>query len=102
MLGTVLIYAALIAFAAYFLILRPVRRQKAQRIQVTERLKPGARVMLTSGLLGTLIEVTSDEILLDVGGGVHLRYVPRAVATVLEDVVPGNSEPSPDVTDEET
>jgi len=101
-LATVLIYAVLIAFAAYLLILRPVRRQKAQRIQVTERLKPGVRVMLTSGLLGTLVEVANDEIVLDVGNDVHLRYVSRAVATVLDDAAPGNSEPSPDVTDGET
>jgi preprotein translocase subunit YajC len=101
-LSTLLIYAVLIAFAAWLLILRPVRRQKAQRIQVTERLKPGARVMLTSGLLGTVVEVANDELVLDVGNGVHLRYVSRAVATILEEPAPGNSEPSPDVTDGET
>jgi len=98
----VLTYAVLIAFAAWLLILRPVRRQKAQRTQVTERLQPGVRVMLTSGLLGTVAEVDGDELVLDVGHGVQLRYVSRAVATVLEDPPTGNSEPSPDVTDGET
>ena len=102
MLGTLLVYAALIGFALWLLILRPVRRQKAQRIQVTERLKPGVRVMLTSGLLGTLVEVADDELVLDVGNGVHLRYVTRAVATVLDEPEPGNSAPTPDVTDEGT
>jgi preprotein translocase subunit YajC len=101
-LGSLLVYAALIGFALWLLILRPVRRQKAQRVQVTERLKPGVRVMLTSGLLGTLVEVTDDEIVLDVGGGVHLRYVSRAVATILDEPAAGNSEPPPDVTDGET
>jgi preprotein translocase subunit YajC len=101
-LGTLLIYAVLIGLALWALILRPMRRQKAQRVLVTERLQPGVRVMLTSGLLGTVVEVENGELVLDVGGGVHLRYVSRAVATIVDDPASGNSAPSPDVTDGET
>ena len=100
MLGTLLIYAVLIAFAAWLLILRPVRRQKAQRIQVTERLKPGARVMLTSGLLGTVVEVANDEVELDVGNG----RAPAVRLTRRRDDPGGRPHrgtprPSPDVSD---
>ena len=31
--------------------------------------------MPTSGLLGTVVEVDDDELVLDIGNGVHLRYV---------------------------
>lgn len=91
--GTLLGYAGLIAIAAYVLVVRPVRRQRAQQAQVTRELASGARVMLTSGLLATVVEVADGEVVLDVGGGVHLRYVIGAVRTVLDEPEPA----TPDV-----
>lgn len=97
----VIVYAVIIGVALWFLVLRPVRRQRAARAAVVSRLEPGVRVMLTSGLLATLVEIDGDEVLLDVGDGVRLRYVGRAIATVLSDAEQdqGNSEPEPNVTE---
>lgn len=93
-----LVYLLLLAVAAWFLVLRPVRRQRAARAAVESRLEPGVRVMLTSGLLATLVEIDGEEVVLDVGDGVRLRYVARAIGTVLSDPV-GNSDTQPNVTD---
>jgi len=81
--ATVLVYGLLIAAVVWLLAIRPVRRQRAQRAAVEARLAPGVRVMTTSGLLGRVVEVAGEEVVLDVGNGVQLRFVARAVATVL-------------------
>jgi preprotein translocase subunit YajC len=95
-------YAGLIAIAAYVLVLRPVRRQRALRDQVAAELAPGARVMLTSGLLATVVEVADGEVVLDVGGGVHLRYVVGAVRSVLDEPAPRNPSLDPGVSETDT
>jgi preprotein translocase subunit YajC len=116
-LGSILVYAVLIGLALWLLVLRPSRRQKARRMAIVTRLAPGSRVMLTSGLLARVVEIDDNEVLLDAGDGVHLRYVVRAIGTVLEEPEPsddtaspdeedgsepGNSPPGPDVSDRET
>jgi preprotein translocase YajC subunit len=109
--GAVLLYAVIIGLAVWALVLRPVRRQRARRDLIVSRLAVGVRVMLTSGLLARVVEIDGDEVVLDAGEGVRLRYVSRAVATVLDQAEPhepdepgseGNSEDGPDVSDRET
>jgi preprotein translocase subunit YajC len=113
---TVLLYAAILAVAFWLLVLRPVRRQRAQRLQVVSQLAPGSRVLLTSGLLARVVVIEDGELVLDAGNGVLLRYVSGAVRTVLDepdapseppdragsDPPQGNSVPEPDVSDNET
>jgi preprotein translocase subunit YajC len=92
-------YALLIALAAYVLVVRPLRRVRAQRAEVVGHLAPGSRVLLTSGLLARVVAVEDDEIVLDAGEGVMLRYVAAAVRAVLPEPSDGNSRPDPDVSD---
>jgi preprotein translocase subunit YajC len=92
------VYVLFLAVAAWFLVLRPLRRQRAARAAVESQLEPGVRVMLTSGLLATLVEIDGDEVVLDVGDGVRLRYVSRAIGAVLTERA-GNSETQPNVTE---
>jgi preprotein translocase subunit YajC len=96
--AVLIVYVLFLAVAAWFLVLRPIRRQRAARAAVESQLAPGVRVMLTSGLLATLLEVDGDEVVLDVGDGVRLRYVSRAIGAVLTGPA-GNSEPEPNVTE---
>jgi preprotein translocase subunit YajC len=98
-LDTLLLYVVLIGIAFWVLVLRPVRRQRAQRVQVASRLEPGARVLLSSGLLARVVAIEEGELVLDAGEGVLLRYVSGAVRTVLSE---GNSAAGPDVPDKET
>ena len=57
---TTLIFIALLALAFYFLILRP-QRKRQQAVQKTmNALSPGDRVMLASGLFGTVVSVGAE------------------------------------------
>jgi preprotein translocase subunit YajC len=83
--------------AFYFLIIRPgQQRQKAQRAMI-EALQPGAEIMTTAGIFGTVAVVTDDEISLEIAPGVFMRLLPAAVARVVEpapaDDAPAQIEP---------
>lgn len=76
----------LIGVIFYLLILRPSRNRQKQQQQLLNALAPGAQIMTTAGLFGTVITVDDDEITLEVAPGVVLRMVKAAVARVIEPV----------------
>ncbi|OUZ09725.1 preprotein translocase subunit YajC [Aeromicrobium sp. PE09-221] len=74
----------LVAIVAVFflLVLRPARQRQKQFQQVQNSLEPGKRVMLTSGIHGTLIEVDDQTVDLEVAPGTVLTVARPAVAQV--------------------
>lgn len=78
-----------IAVAFYFLILRPTKARQAAAREVQARLAPGARVMTTAGLFGTVEALDGEHVLLEIAPGVTVRYVSAAIAKVLDEVEPG-------------
>lgn len=82
----------------YFLILRPnKKRQQAQQKTMNE-LTPGTRVLLGSGLFGTVSWVGSKQAILEVAPGVEMTVLKQAIARV---VTPGDEYSEPiDVVDE--
>lgn len=91
-LGPLLPILLLVA-AFYLLVLRPARARQSQQQAVVRQLAPGARVMTTSGLFGTITAVEDDQVELEIADGVRVRYVSAAIATVVDPVAPtGTSE----------
>jgi preprotein translocase subunit YajC len=70
--------------AFYFLIIRPGKQRQRQQQEMIRALGPGAEIMTTAGILGTVAVVTDEEISLEVSPGVHIRIVPGAVSKVIE------------------
>ncbi len=88
----------LLGAAFYFLIMRPQKnRQRAQR-ELEQSLQPGARVMTTAGIFGTIATVSDDEVGIEVAPGVILRHLPAAVAKLMpvEPTPSAAPEPAPD------
>lgn len=85
-----------IALLFWLLIIRPQsKRQKAVRAMQSQ-LEPGAEVMLTSGVFGTLEQVADDHVMLRVADGVTLKVVKGAVANVVApDEAPGTEQTPP-------
>lgn len=79
-----LIVAAAAAF--YFLIIRPNKQRQQQQRQLIESLQPGAEVMTTAGIYGTVAVVTEDELSLEISPGVYIRILPAAVSRVVQPV----------------
>jgi preprotein translocase subunit YajC len=95
--GTLLLYVALAGAAMYFLMIRPARNRQRQQQATVAALHPGAEIMTTSGIFGTVAVVTEEEISLEIAPGVFMRILPAAVGRVIE---PGEPEPSPTVAEQ--
>ena len=88
----------LMVVAFYFLIIRPQKkRQQAQQKTMSE-LTPGTRVLLGSGLFGTISWVGSKQAILEVAPGVEMTVLKQAIART---VTPGDEYSEPlDAVDE--
>jgi preprotein translocase subunit YajC len=80
---TTLIFIALLALAFYFLILRP-QRKRQQAVQKTmNALSPGNRVMLASGLFGTVVSVGPKQVVLETSPGSELTVLKQAISRIV-------------------
>ncbi len=74
-----LILIALMVVAFYFLILRPQKRRQ-QAVQKTMReLEPGARVLLGSGVFGTIVSLGDKQAVLEISPGTQLTVLKQAI-----------------------
>lgn len=80
-LGT-LLPLVLIGIAFYFLILRPQKARQRAQDDMRRGLQPGAEVMTTAGVFGTIAYVSDDEIGVEVAPGTIIRHLPAAIAKV--------------------
>ncbi len=80
-----LVMIALMVFAFYFLILRP-QKKRQQAIQATlNSLTPGNRVLLGSGVFGTIVSLGDRQAVLEISPGVELTVLKQAIVrTVTE------------------
>lgn len=80
---TTLIFIALLALAFYFLILRP-QRKRQQAVQKTmNALSPGNRVMLASGVFGTVVSVGPKQVVLETSPGSELTVLKQAISRIV-------------------
>ncbi len=67
----------------YFMLIRPQRKRQKEHQQLVEALSKGDEVVMTSGMLGRVVEVGDVYITLDVGGDIKLKFQKAAVHAVL-------------------
>jgi preprotein translocase subunit YajC len=80
---TTLIFIALLALAFYFLILRPQRKRQQAVQQTMSALAPGNRVMLASGLFGTVISVGPKQVVIEISPGAELTVLKQAISRIV-------------------
>jgi preprotein translocase subunit YajC len=71
--------------AFYFFLIRPQRNRQRQQQQMQKNLEPGTRVITTSGMYATVVEVNDDGLVLEIVPGVQAQFVAQAIMRVLED-----------------
>jgi preprotein translocase subunit YajC len=77
----------LLLFAAlYVFFIVPQGRRRKQALALQRAVEPGSRVILTSGLYGTVVEIDDDAVVIEAAEGVQLRYAKAAVLRVVPDV----------------
>ena len=83
LMPTLVMFAAMFAIF-YFLMTRPQQRQKAERERMLRAIKRGDRVVTTSGLFGTVTNLSDTTVTLRVADQVKLDFERGAVARVVE------------------
>ncbi|MEV0231538.1 preprotein translocase subunit YajC [Nonomuraea sp. NPDC050786] len=81
----------LLVVVFYFLLIRPQRKRQQEAAQMQNSLTPGARVMTTTGLFGTVVAVENEDVILEVAPGIETRWVKAAIGRV---VTPGDASES--------
>ena len=74
---------ALMGLAFYFLIMRPQRKRQQAAQRTMSELEPGARVMLGSGLFGTVVSVGEKQVVLEISPGAEVTVLKQAIARVV-------------------
>jgi len=78
-----LILIALMVVAFYFLIMRPQRKRQQAIAKTLSELAPGTRVMLGSGLFGTVVAVGQKQVVLETSPGNEVTVLKQAVARIV-------------------
>jgi preprotein translocase subunit YajC len=77
------IFIALLVLAFYFLIMRPQRKRQQAMQRTMNTLSPGNRVMLASGVFGTVVSVGSKQVVLEISPGAELTVLKQAISRVV-------------------
>ena len=80
-----------IALLFWLLIIRPASRRQKDQVRMQSSVKLGDEVMLTSGIFGTVSEVTDDRLMVEIAPGVTIRVARGAIGSVVR-----TDEPEPE------
>lgn len=79
MLEMLLMMAALFA-VMYFLLIRPQKKRMEQHQQMQAALQPGERVLLTSGIFGTIVHTGEKQLIVELAPGLEVTVLKGNVA----------------------
>lgn len=74
----------LMVAAFYFLIIRPQRRRQADQQKMQKAMEPGVRVMLSSGIYGTVVRVGDKQAVVEVAPGVEVTVLKQVIMSVVD------------------
>ena len=83
----------LIIVVFWFFLIRPQTKRQREAQQMQAALTPDTKVMLTSGVFGTVREITDDYLLVEIADNVAIKVVRAAIGRVLPDEF---GEPTPE------
>jgi preprotein translocase subunit YajC len=72
----------------YFLMIRPQQRRAKEHRALVQQVKAGDKIVLNSGFLGTVTQVTDDnEVKVEIADGVRVRVLRNAISEVITNKV---------------
>jgi len=74
---------ALMVVAFYFLLLRPQKKRQQAQQKTQNAIQPGARVLLGSGIFGTVVSIGEKQAVLETSPGVQVTVLKQAIARVI-------------------
>jgi preprotein translocase subunit YajC len=77
----------------WLLILRPQQRRQRELRNLQSSLSAGDDVMLTSGIFGTVSDITEDHVVVEIAPGVTIRVARGAIAQLTKTTESADGEP---------
>ena len=68
----------------WFMVIRPQQRRQKEVVRLQESIQVGQRVMMSSGIFGTVISITDDRARLEIAPGTQVEIARAAIAKVDE------------------
>ena len=84
MISTLIMFGAIFAIF-YFMIIRPQQKKAKEREKLLSAVQKGDKVILSSGLYGSVAGLEDKTVLIDVGNNVKMKFDRSAIASVLKD-----------------
>ena len=79
----------------YFMMIRPQRRREKERKEMIASVKSGARVLLTSGIIGQVTNVKEQTLVVRIADNTKVEVVRAAISQILNtDDIPADIEPT--------
>jgi preprotein translocase subunit YajC len=85
----------------YVFFILPQSRRRKQALALQRAVEPGSRVMLTSGLFCTVVDIDDEAVVVEAAEGIRLRYAKAAVLRVIPDDVDDVDEADDDAADDD-
>ena len=92
MMVQIAFFAAIFAIF-YFLLIRPQQKQKRERESMLSAVKPGDRVVMSSGLHGTVVKLSDHNVTLKVADQVRLEFDRSAIGRIVPASGEGSASP---------
>lgn len=80
---SIIIILVIMGLAMYFLMIRPARKQQQKQQQMMNALEIGSRVMLGSGIYGTIRHLGEKQAVIEISPGVDLTILRAAIRGVV-------------------
>lgn len=80
----------------WFLVVRPQQRRQKEVVRLQESIQVGQRVMMSSGIFGTVVSLADDRARLEIAPGTQIDIARAAIAKVDEPL----QQPGPDPRDD--
>ena len=80
----------------WFMVIRPQQRRQREVVRLQESIRVGQRVMMSSGIFGTVVSLADDRARLEIAPGTQIDIARAAIAKVDEPV----QQPGPDARDD--
>lgn len=75
---------ALMVVAFYFLLIRPQKKRQQAQQKTMNEIQPGTRVLLGSGIFGTVVAVAEKQAVISTSPGVEITVLKQAIARVIQ------------------
>lgn len=84
LISTLIMFGAIFAIF-YFMIIRPQQKRAKEREKLLAAVQKGDKVVLSSGLHGTVAGLEEKTCLIDVGNNIKMKFDRSAIASVIKE-----------------